>query len=580
MDGQFFFKCAIIIYFLFICVILWRNNLLYTPQRDNIKDIKPNVTEEIKRTTEIHNVTEETERKPVDIRKYLPFYIGPGADGGRVKVPQNDENYKTLREKHLKYEVNNFLSEMVGLKRIQPDRRPEVCKTIEYPSDLSPVSIIITFRDEPATTLLRTVYCILETTPARLIEEIILIDDGSVDLELLATVKVHVANVEKLKVLRNEKSVGLMKARQRGILAAKADYFIVLDGHVEVTPGWLEPVLYRLREQPKSLLTSHIGVVRCEDFGFFVAKHEEWFLFFDQIGLNEHWVHYSNKFLKARNGSVAPIPYGMVPGMMMAMKKSFFLQLGGFDQGMEIWGAEHMEMSVKVWLCGGRVEMLPCSIVGHLYRPAPWYKFHPNNDYVTKNLFRFALVWMDGYLLDIVRQVKRAQNFTQFLGNIGDLSERKQIKIDNKCHPYQYYVDQIRAISDTYIPIKPREKGVIRNVARTMCLDRAHIDGRYSLILYQCSGNPNQYFVFTEDSCLRADRTWILVDPQNDQLLVRIDEQNWLSDEFKWSYEQSGEIKHRVTRKCLTADASTDKITLELCKDNFPLQQWKWAILP
>ena len=38
----------------------------------------------------------------------------------------------------------------------------------------------------------------------------------------------------------------------------------------------------------------------------------------------------------------------MVQGMFAAMRKGFFMQLGGFDTGMDIWGSEQVELSVKV----------------------------------------------------------------------------------------------------------------------------------------------------------------------------------------------------------------------------------------
>ena len=36
--------------------------------------------------------------------------------------------------------------------------------------------------------------------------------------------------------------------------------------------------------------------------------------------------------------------------MMIVMKKSWFLALGGFDPGMKLWGTEQFEISVKARL--------------------------------------------------------------------------------------------------------------------------------------------------------------------------------------------------------------------------------------
>jgi hypothetical protein len=39
-----------------------------------------------------------------------------------------------------------------------------------------------------------------------------------------------------------------------------------------------------------------------------------------------------------------------------------------YDPELLYYGAEHVEMSVRLWMCGGTMESIPCSNVGHIYR--------------------------------------------------------------------------------------------------------------------------------------------------------------------------------------------------------------------
>lgn len=85
---------------------------------------------------------------------------------------------------------------------------------------------------------------------------------------------------------------------------------------------------------------------------------------------------------------------------MFAVDRNFFFEIGAYDQGMAIGGGgENVELSLRVWMCGGVIEYVPCSRVGHVVRKEMQYDYMSGtkNAILNHNAVRVAEIWIDDY---------------------------------------------------------------------------------------------------------------------------------------------------------------------------------------
>ena len=137
--------------------------------------------------------------------------------GGEVKWHQLDwPAYQALDldDEDRKDPTRRFALQVVtsaGLapNRTLPDLRDPACLALGPPSfPLPDVSVIITYRNEPRSTLLRTLVSVLERSPKDVLREIILVDDNNED----ESVGREVAGLEKVRLLWNPQREGLIYA--------------------------------------------------------------------------------------------------------------------------------------------------------------------------------------------------------------------------------------------------------------------------------------------------------------------------------------------------------------------------------
>ncbi|VDP78055.1 unnamed protein product [Echinostoma caproni] len=151
-------------------------------------------------------------------------------------------------------------------------------------------------------------------------------------------------------------------------------------------------------------------------------------------------------------------------GGLFSIDRNFFSRLGEYDPGMEVWGGENLELSFKTWMCGGTLETVVCSHVGHLFRARSPYKWVSNfTNPLRRNSVRLAEVWMDEYKSYYYELINHD------LGNYGDLSERKAIRERLRCQNFQWYLDTV--YPELFLPSRALASGDIESFVAEVCLD-------------------------------------------------------------------------------------------------------------
>ena len=63
--------------------------------------------------------------------------------------------------------------------------------------------------------------------------------------------------------------------------------------------------------------------------------------------------------------------------------------VGGFDQGLNIWGGENIELSLRAWMCGGRMVIHPCGRIAHVFKPFSYTFDGDKETIIAKNSIRY-----------------------------------------------------------------------------------------------------------------------------------------------------------------------------------------------
>ncbi|BFZ13631.1 hypothetical protein BsWGS_16670 [Bradybaena similaris] len=418
--------------------------------------------------------------------------------------------------------------------------------------------------------LMRTVFSVLDAGPEELISEIILVDDASQKDHLGKPLEDYIKIFGgKVKLVRLPERKGLIVARNVGSQHVTGEVVVFLDGHCEVHKGWLEPLLRRIKEDDSVIAIPLNDELSWDTFQYRFIKNSDQLMCGFDFDMRFTWIPLPQPDGIRRKSWSDPIRTATHMGCCLAASKTHFERLGKYDPGLEIWGCENLELSFKTWMCWGRLEIIPCSHVAHLYRRASPYKWTGKPYIFQRNCLRVAEVWMDQYKVFYQHRFSNLQNTI----DIGDVSERKALREKLKCRSFDWYVKEI--YPDIYIPINTTAIGRISNVAHpSMCIDMNIEAPDDQPVCHVCAlYTEKQYFYLTKEKQIRRD---------SDCMSYNIETKRFMSgfckyDPSKWTYSQDNLIIFGESNLCMTLSSNKSTIFMATCNSSDTTQQWSWS---
>ena len=249
--------------------------------------------------------------------------------------------------------------------------------------------------------------------------EIVVIDDGSDDgsTRFLSECNGSVRLIET-------RHIGVARARNLGARSTTGDAIVFSDAHIELPDGWAPLLLEALADPSAGGAAPAIVDVNNPD-----AKG---------CGLQLNGPDPSEKWLDAPDDQ--PFQAPLLPWCSTAMRRDVFEATGGFDEGMVRWGQIDNEMSLRLWLLGYQLWVVPAVEVRHLFRKSRPY--HCEWSWPLHNKLRLSFVHFDSERVARVAGALRDRDeFPDALGLLaqGDVSLRRAAMLERRVHDAEWF---------------------------------------------------------------------------------------------------------------------------------------------
>lgn len=511
---------------------------------------------------------------------------GPGEHGAAVHtLPEEEEQVKEIIKT---FGFNLVNSDKISMDRLPKDLRDKECINIDYPEKLPMVSVVVVFHNEGWGPLVRTFHSVVNRTPPELLGEIVIIDDGSVIKDkphLGDPLEEYIKRWDgKVKLYRNARREGLIRARSIGAQHAIFEVLVFLDAHCEAGYNWLPPLIAPIARNDRISTVPLIDSIDGQRYTFSGqagGDHNgraqggwEW---------NFLWKRYPlpKKEAEKLSHGTEMYPSPAMAGGLFAINREHFNNVGMYDPGLEIWGGEQYEISYKLWMCGGGVYFVPCSRVGHVYRLEGWGG-NPPPEYVPsnpsfRNYRRVIEVWWDDWTKYFYWNRPELQKLPY-----GDISEQVKFRHDHCPYNFTWMMEEIAyGITDMYdAPNELLAWGEIRGKGSNICVDSmGHKDNDGPAEAWYChKQGGNQLFRIHAGGFIAQNLQCIYPASDNSKMNIhQCEKVNSPSNAWKFNLDTDGTFQYKG--KCLTRPKDKDKpvgpLTIEDCRPGDEYQLWE-----
>jgi GT2 family glycosyltransferase len=216
------------------------------------------------------------------------------------------------------------------------------------------ISVVVITHNE-GLNLRSTVENLQNTLPPQY--EILVVDDMSSD----GSTRFLRPGESSVRLVRPKRRLGVAQARNYGASQTSGQIIVFCDAHLRFPRNWYRTIV-ELLDDPL------VGAV-APCISDWEAQHRKGFgLYPGSPDLDVQWLN--------RKGN-DPYPVPLLPGACMAMRRDTFQDTGGFDHGFIRYGIEDCELSLRFWLLGYELWLVPAVEVAHKFREqipyaVPW----------------------------------------------------------------------------------------------------------------------------------------------------------------------------------------------------------------